>query len=298
LLFGVYVTRISKHSSYFPTTSPCPDASLPSTGSSRALVPPFPRYYQGTTTPAALPAALRCLRLAVPREHSHFRSLGGRGVRPCRAWSWSPGISRREFFRGVGRFSQVPGEPQYPFAHVLRPRPADASLTTSRTLAWPPYREKRRRRRELDFRGSIAWLPGSLPTYHVTVSRLTAQGSLPGAGQALLGGLSPAGLQRKVSNSLHVRCPPFPSFLARSPFRGPPFRGPRSETGMQLSVALQLDDGGVPGTEFGGQHTELSTDRARRRSPDLAGRPTEGLHGLRRSSVGASALFRRPAHIA
>ena len=52
---------------------------------------------------------------------------------------------------------------------------------------------------------SRCWLP------------VTAQGSLPGAGQALLGGLSPAGLLQKVFNSLHVRCPPFPSFLAQSP---------------------------------------------------------------------------------
>ena len=46
---------------------------------------------------------------------------------------------------------------------------------------------------------------------------VTAQGWLPGAGQALLGGLSPAGLRREVFNSLHACCPHLPSFLAQSP---------------------------------------------------------------------------------
>ncbi len=53
-----------------------------------------------------------------------------------RAWGWSPGIPCRDFFRGDDRASQVPGEPPYPFAHVLRPRPAEAFLTTNRTLTW------------------------------------------------------------------------------------------------------------------------------------------------------------------
>ena len=46
---------------------------------------------------------------------------------------------------------------------------------------------------------------------------VTSQGWLPDAGQALLGGLLPAGLLQKVSNSLHVGYPPpLPSFLAQS----------------------------------------------------------------------------------
>ena len=54
---------------------------------------------------------------------------------------------------------------------------------------------------------SRCWLP------------FTAQGSLPAAGQALPDGLLPAGFLQKVFNSLHVRWPPFPSFLAQSPFQ-------------------------------------------------------------------------------
>ncbi len=90
------------------------------------------------------------------RYHRSNRPISSLPTPPtagCRAWGWSPGIPCRDFFRGDDRASQVPGEPPYPFAHVLRPRPAEASLTTSRTLAWPPRRERRRRRRQF-FRGS------------------------------------------------------------------------------------------------------------------------------------------------
>jgi hypothetical protein len=91
----------------------------------------FPRFcgtIKALRLPAGPPAALRCLRLAVPREHAWFApaadACGRRRARGC-----SPGIPLRVFFRGDGRISQVPGEPRFPFAHVLRPRPADASLT-------------------------------------------------------------------------------------------------------------------------------------------------------------------------
>ena len=68
-------------------------------------------------------------------------------------------------------------------------------------------------------------------TTYVSRCRLpfTAQGLLPAAGQALPDGLSPAGLLRKVFNSPHVRWPPFPSFLAQSPF----FLGPQFPEGLK-----------------------------------------------------------------
>ena len=40
-------------------------------------------------------------------------------------------------FRGNDRSSQVPGEPQFPFAHGLRPRPAGASLTLAERSRGP-----------------------------------------------------------------------------------------------------------------------------------------------------------------
>ena len=154
----------SKPPRCFSPTAWLLDASLPIPRVLAGQVPRLPRYYQGTATSCR------------PSRRASFPSLGGttgarifrsrrRCVRQRRAWGWSPGIPVREFFRGDDRISQVPGEPQFPFAHVLRPRPAETSLTTCGTLAWPPLSERRRRRRE-DFRGSIAWLSGSPPTYH------------------------------------------------------------------------------------------------------------------------------------
>jgi hypothetical protein len=141
-----------------------PDASLPSAGSARAFVPPVRRYYQGTATSCR------------PSRRASFPSLGGTVgsrmfrsrvgcVLPTWAWGCSPGIPIRECFHGDGRSSQVPGEPQFPFAHVLRPRPAVASVTL-RTTAWPPLIGRRRLRQQGRFRGSIAWLSGSPPTCH------------------------------------------------------------------------------------------------------------------------------------
>ena len=136
------------------------DASLPSTGSSRALVPPLLRYYRGTTTSCR------------PSRRASLPSLGGTtgalplslarrgGVHPRRAWSWSPGISGREFFRGDDRISQVPGEPRFPFAHVLRPRPAETPLTIARRPHGPRAGNDEGADENIDFRGSIAWLSG------------------------------------------------------------------------------------------------------------------------------------------
>src|SRR5208283_328226 len=209
-------TRVQSLPKCFSPSAWLLDASLPIPRVRAGQVPRIHRYYQGTATSCR------------PSRRISFPSLGGttgsrifrsrrRCVRQRWAWGWSPGIPVRAFFCGDDRISQVPGEPQFPFAHVLRPRPADASLTNCGTLAWPPHRERRRHRRE-DFRGSIAWLSGSPPTYHATVIRLTAQGWPPGAGQALPDGLSPAEFLQKVFNSLHVGYPPSSKLLGTIPF--------------------------------------------------------------------------------
>ena len=191
-----------------------PDASLPSPGSARAIVPPLHRYYQGTATSCR------------PSRRASFPSLGGttgsrtfRSRRRCvpqrRAWGWSPGIPVRDFFRGNDRISQVPGEPQFPFAHGLRPRPVETSLTDCRTLAWPPMSERRRHRRLCAFRGSIAWLSGSPPTYHALVSRRRAR-LASRCWSGFPGRASTRRVPTKGFNSLHVGHPPLPSFLAQS----------------------------------------------------------------------------------
>ena len=133
-----------------------------------------------------------------------------------RAWGWSPGIPVRECFRGDNRISQVPGEPQSPSAHVLRPRPVDSSLTDGRTLAWPPMSERRRPRRQSTFRGSIAWLSGSPPPYHDVGYPPPRKAGFQVLVRLSCAGFPPAGFLQKVSNLLHARYPPSPSFLAQS----------------------------------------------------------------------------------
>jgi len=120
------------------------DAShvLPSNGRvTRCLAshPPGPR---GPSSPASSVLSRHCDFLpAFPprfvsfawRYHGERADFAPAAVARGRrwAWGWSPGIPARVLFRGDGRISQVPGEPPFPFAHVLRPRPADASLTVA-----------------------------------------------------------------------------------------------------------------------------------------------------------------------
>jgi hypothetical protein len=84
---------------------------LPSAGS-LGSVPPRHRYYETLRIPVARPAALRCLRTGGIPVVSEFRSRGRRMRRP-RAWSWSPGTSRRELAEkttGPPRFLGNPRE--------------------------------------------------------------------------------------------------------------------------------------------------------------------------------------------
>jgi hypothetical protein len=166
---------------------------FPPRGSLGRLFPRFNGTIKALRLPAIHPAVLRFLRLAVPRERARFAPTAvARGRR--RAWGWSPGIPVREGFRGDGRISQVPGEPQFPFAHVLRPRPAGASLTKAGRSHGP-----RTGNDEGADDNRLSRLNGMAFGLAAYVSRcwlpVTAQGALPGAGQALLGGLSPAGLR-------------------------------------------------------------------------------------------------------
>ena len=104
----------------------------------RVLRGEFPCFHgtiKALRLPAARPAALRYLRLAVPRLHSLFSLLGGRVRR--QGLELVTRYLRPGCCRGNDRISQVPGEPQFPFAHVLRPRPADAFLTLTECSRGP-----------------------------------------------------------------------------------------------------------------------------------------------------------------
>ena len=82
--------------------------------------------------------------------------------------------------------------------------------------AWPPLRE-RRRLPHWDFRSSIARPQSWLSTLRRVSYPTATQDSLPGAGQALLGGLDyPQGFSERFQSDLI----PLPrAYLAQSPFR-------------------------------------------------------------------------------
>ena len=177
------------------------DASLPIPRVLAGRVPRLPRYYQGTATSCR------------PSRRASFPSLGGttgprifRSRRCCvpqrRAWGCSPGIPIRDFFRGDERISQVPGEPRFPFAHVLRPRPARTSQTDYGTPGVAPAD----RTTKVPTTKMLSRLNSMAFGLAVYASRcrlpFTAQDSLSGAGQALLDGLLPARSHCKVSNQL------------------------------------------------------------------------------------------------
>jgi len=197
-----------------------PDASLPSTGSSRALVPPLRRYYQGTATPCRPSRRTSLPSLGGTMAASLFRSRR-REMRPRQAWSWSPGTSRRALPR---RRQGLPSSWGTSIAHLhmLSDSGGTALPRPFGTGARPWVEEQPRLPRETDFRSSIPWLWGWLSTPHVTVTRLTAQDSLPGAGQALLDGLSTRKVPLKgFQHVLLTSFPPFPSLLGAILFSVP-----------------------------------------------------------------------------
>ena len=102
----------------FPSNGLMTRRPLPSAGS-LGMVPPPPRYYETLRLPAARPAALRCLRLAVSRSHPRFAPVaaGCAGHGPGVGHPVPPAGT----CRGDDRVSQVPGEPSCP-CPVLRPR--------------------------------------------------------------------------------------------------------------------------------------------------------------------------------
>jgi hypothetical protein len=128
-----------------------PDASLPSPGSSRALVPPVRRYYQGTATSCR------------PSRRASLPSLGGAtGTRGCslpspsRVSDVGPGICSPGILAGISSMETTGspkflGNPHFRLHMFLRPRPADAPLANDGTITRPPLRERRRRRRQKSF---------------------------------------------------------------------------------------------------------------------------------------------------
>ena len=200
-------------STWFPRSSLPADASLASTGSSRASSPASTvlskRYdFLPPIPPRFVTAAwwyLACTR--------SFRSSTDECA--AEAWSSSPGISSREGCRGNDRISQVPGEPQCPFAHVQSTPAGLLAPDHCGVAAWPLVCEQQRLLRKV-FRRSIAWLSDWLSTLRRAGYPAATQDSLPAAGQALPDGLSPAGSLRKVSKLLPYIFSSFPKLTWRN----------------------------------------------------------------------------------
>ena len=195
---------------------------LPSTGFQRDQFPGFISTMRVLRLPAAHPAALRFLRLAVPRFHS-LRSLPGRrvGRRGLELVTryLQPGVA--EETTGSPKFL---GNPDCPFAHVqstpaglLAPDHYDAA-------AWPLVCEKQRLPRKV-FRRSIAWLSDSLSTLRRTGHPATTQDSLPAAGQALPDGLFTRKVPMKGFKVVNYISFPFPKLCLTQSHRPPALNG-------------------------------------------------------------------------
>ena len=114
------------YSACFTPTVPSCGIPFPSPGP-LGRVPRLPRYYGMLRFPAARPAALRCLRLAVPRRRRCFR-----GPACSRSRRATPRTRRTRGFRcrlplsgsrgGDDRVSQVPGRTPMCTCPALRPR--------------------------------------------------------------------------------------------------------------------------------------------------------------------------------
>jgi len=179
-------------SACFPRLSLLTDASLSSTGSSRA------------SSPASSVLSKRYDALP-PSRRTSFPSLGGTSVAlvvfasqrtseplgPGVGNPVSPAGSSPRSEQGSPKFL---GNPNCPFAHVpIRRRQDCLHQTITVAAAWPLVIEGQRLPRKV-FRRSIAWLSDSLSTLRNVGYPSTTQDSLPVAGQALLDGL----LTRKV----------------------------------------------------------------------------------------------------
>src|SRR3990167_2460076 len=145
------------HSPYFPPTVPRSDASLPSTRSGRGPFPRFDGTIKALRLPAALLAALRCLRLAIPLGASwhslpppKIATAVGRGFF---GFGDPPGPIDPVETTGSPKFL---GNPNCFYARFFdsgrtaRPHYHDGAA------AWPPL-EERRGLPHWDFRSSIAW---------------------------------------------------------------------------------------------------------------------------------------------
>ena len=168
------------HSPSFPPTVPRSDASLPSTRSESVPCPRFSGTIKALRLPAAPPAALRFLRLAVPRGACGASlPLTQRQVQ----WTWSclaAATPDAALTRGGGQDLPSSRETPIAHAHMFFDSGRTASPHCHDGAAVRPPQGEQRRLLHWDFRSSIAWLLGSLSTlrrvsYLTTYARLASR---------------------------------------------------------------------------------------------------------------------------
>ena len=173
------------------------------------------QYYQDAMTPCCHPAALRSLRLAVPRV-ALVSFAPRRTSAPPRPGVRYPVAPVRKFAEERTGFSQVPGEPPLSVCNV--PATPAGLLAPDHTVQQRgPWSSKGKGSHERSFDALVALLSDSLSTLRSADYSNPTQDSLPVAGQALLDGL----FTRTVSDERFQICklhfiPLSQAFLAQS----------------------------------------------------------------------------------
>ena len=176
----------------------------------------FPRFggtIRALRLPAARPAALRFLRLAVPRLRPAVRSPPARDGRRGSGLELVTRYLRPGLARGDGRISQVPGEPSCALALFSDPGRTDARQAIAARRHGPRSESTTKAPAMIRFRGSIARLRHSLSTLRRAGCPTATQDSLPAAGQALPDGI---GYPQGSTKGFRVRVSsPFPKLAWR-----------------------------------------------------------------------------------
>jgi hypothetical protein len=180
----------------------------------RGEFPCFDGTIKALRLPAARPAALRCLRLAVPQRSLVLFAPRRTSAPP------KPGVGHPVSPAGMSlrRRQDLPSSWGTPLSvcHVQSTPAGLLAPDRYSAAAWPLVCEKQRLPRRV-FRRSIAWLSDSLSTLRRAGYPASTQDSLPAVGQTLLDGLLPAGSHRKVSECFPYISSSFPKLcLAQS----------------------------------------------------------------------------------
>ena len=150
----------------------------------RGEVRQLPPYYQDAMTPCCHPAALRFLRLAVPRFHSLCSLLDGRVNRQGQELIIR--YLQPEIHRGTSRVLPSSWGTSMIRLPCSKPTPAGPLAPDHKVQQRGPWSSQGKGSHNWVFRRSIAWPSDSLSTLRSADYSNTTQDSLPVADLALL----------------------------------------------------------------------------------------------------------------